>query len=940
MKKIILLTSILSISGFVMHSYLQEDNKLNSELIQKIETKKKKKKGRIKDLIGGQENPFSRRALLKNETQLKLENPETGEIPKNIRQKEKEFVAQLPIALQEVEFNQRGYFDIGGRTRAFAVDRMDENNLLAGGVSGGIFRSTDEGASWEKITPSDDFHNITCIVQDRRPGKENVWYYGTGEGYGNSASASGAYYFGNGMYKSTDNGLTWEPLSSTVSNTPNSFDKNWDIMWNVEVDPSIDTLDIVYGACYGVIYKSIDGGISWSPTLGAESSSAYTTNIKVASNGNTYGFVNSDAPGNMRGVWFGKHGQSWKKIIPSNFPTTYERAVIDINPQNENEVYFFMQTPNSGKHTNTFFDGEDWNSLWKFTYDPLDTTSTNGVWEDLSENLPASGTSFATLYTQNAYDMTIRVHPDSSNIIYIGGTNLYRSTDGFTSDSNTTMIGGYNPTSIDTDWSIWENHHPDQHGIVFSPVSKKLYSANDGGVFRAQDPFAENMVWDPLNYGYFSTQLYAISMNKKQATNTLAAGFQDNGNFVTRSSNITDVWTMAYNGDGGFSYITENEEDIYLSIQRGKVGKFTLDSDGNAQSFRRIDPANRNHDEGGLFIHPFVVDPVSENIMYYPLKDTLYRLKNLSSITENGSQDPLNTGWEKIINIPISANKKITSIHATTSNPSNVVYLGTDARDVFKVEDAHSATPIVTKLAYKDTNNSSAYTTAYTIDITSNPEDGNEVMLVQSNYITKSLAYTKDGGDTWEKAGGNLEENIDGSGNGPSLRCALIAPLADGNKLYLVGSSSGLFATYNMHADNTVWKRVSPNKIGNVVIERLEYRKLDGLLLIATHGNGLYYAHVDELSDILDVDDRENVAQEEQLVINMNPISSNQLDFTWNGEQGQTEVQIFDNLGRKVRSDIVNLGRRNVLDVSLSNGVYHLVIRGEKKLSQQSFVVK
>ena len=59
--------------------------------------------------------------------------------------------------------------------------------------------------------------------------------------------------------------------------------------------------------------------------------------------------------------------------------------------------------------------------------------------------------------------MMIRVHPDNSDIVFIGGTNLYRSTDAFRTKENIEWIGGYNPEGGS---GIYPNHHPDQHGII------------------------------------------------------------------------------------------------------------------------------------------------------------------------------------------------------------------------------------------------------------------------------------------------------------------------------------------------------------------------------------------------------------------------------------------------------------------------------------------
>src|SRR5690606_24770594 len=113
--------------------------------------------------------------------------------------------------------------NIGGRTRAFGVDINNEDVLIAGGISGGIWRSANGGQSWVKVTKPEQHNAVSCLVQDTRPGKTNIWYTGSGEAVGNSASATfSAYYLGNGMLKSIDGGLTWDTLSSTVSNSPQS----------------------------------------------------------------------------------------------------------------------------------------------------------------------------------------------------------------------------------------------------------------------------------------------------------------------------------------------------------------------------------------------------------------------------------------------------------------------------------------------------------------------------------------------------------------------------------------------------------------------------------------------------------------------------------------------------------------------------------------------
>ena len=73
-----------------------------------------------------------------------------------------------------MEWKSVGPFNVGGRTRAIALDVTNDNIIIAGGVTGGMWRSTDEGKSWQYTNGSDAVRSVTCIAQDTRPGKEHI----------------------------------------------------------------------------------------------------------------------------------------------------------------------------------------------------------------------------------------------------------------------------------------------------------------------------------------------------------------------------------------------------------------------------------------------------------------------------------------------------------------------------------------------------------------------------------------------------------------------------------------------------------------------------------------------------------------------------------------------------------------------------------------------
>ncbi|MBU0765484.1 MAG: flagellar basal body rod modification protein, partial [Bacteroidetes bacterium] len=396
----------------------------------------------------------------------RLRDPVTNTIPADIRRGELEYARTLPkaeIKQKSTSWISRGPYNVGGRTRGAAIDVTDDNIIIAGGVSGGLWRSTDGGNTWSKMTQPDQLHNVTCIVQDTRPGKTNSWYYGTGESYGNSANEGfTAAFLGDGIYKSTDGGITWNWLESTHSGTPHVYDK-WDYIWNIVVDPSCDTADIIYAACYKCLQRSTDGGETWTELIPFVNQGSWFTDVAVTTTGVVYTTFSAD--GTQKGIFRSGDGVNFNSILPGPstdtidtipFPSAYYRIVIGINPANENEVYFLANTPSYGQHSDVFFGGEEWNSLWKYTYISGNGSGYGGTWQDLSYNLPANSPyPFENLYVQSSYDMAIRVKPDEPDVIFIGGTNIYRSTDGFTSSDNTKQIGGYKPGSVDTDWDIW-----------------------------------------------------------------------------------------------------------------------------------------------------------------------------------------------------------------------------------------------------------------------------------------------------------------------------------------------------------------------------------------------------------------------------------------------------------------------------------------------------
>ena len=328
----------------------------------------------------------------------RMKDPATGLVPAGIRKAELAFAQKLPKAPKERNgFTSRGPFNVGGRTRAFAMDVTNPNILIGGSVSGGIYRSTDGGVTWTETTVPIFYQGITCLSQDTRPGHTNVWYAGSGEAYGQSASGNGSnsYFLGNGIYKSTDGGVTWDTIPGTSNATTQTFDLQYELIWSIKADASRLDSAVVYCATYGGIYRSNDGGASWKRIKGTfgSASDAYFTDVDVTPSGVVYATFSDDA-GAHKGIWRSANGLQFVNIMPDSFPSSYNRIVMGYAPSDENQVYFLANTPGFGQPDTSYSGDVEWNSFWKYTYVSGDGSDSTNIWEDRSMNLPTTGGPF------------------------------------------------------------------------------------------------------------------------------------------------------------------------------------------------------------------------------------------------------------------------------------------------------------------------------------------------------------------------------------------------------------------------------------------------------------------------------------------------------------------------------------------------------------------
>ena len=510
--------------------------------------------------------------------------------------------------------------NVGGRTRALLIDPVNPDIMYAAAVAGGIWKTTNGGDAW---TPLNDFlANIAVTTMAFDPSNSNTIYAGTGEGFFNADGVRGA-----GIFKTTNAGANWTRLAATASNA------NFFFVNDIVVSPANG--QHVYAATRSGVFRSLDGGNSWTLVLASNAANGangamdlvmrtdQATDYIFAAVGTfstSHIFRNTDA---------GNAG-TWEDVKTE---PTMGRTSLAIAPSNQDVIYALSTCIACGPGTNPNFptanftdallgvfrstasgDAGSWTAQVRNTSANLQDTLL--LSNPVNGALTQCGIGTSQFLNQGWYDNLIAVDPTDPDKVWAGGVDLFRSDNGGVNwgvSSYWWFQGNGTPPNNGDPQFV----HADNHIIAFHPnyngsTNQIMFAGNDGGLFRTQNAKDGNVgyatgatvgggtitpaspicgvafapgeattvptpvTWNPLNNGYAVTQFYhGLPYPNGQ---TYFGGTQDNGTNRGTDATGPNAWARINGGDGGYVAVNSaNTNTIFfettgLSLRRSTNG--------------------------------------------------------------------------------------------------------------------------------------------------------------------------------------------------------------------------------------------------------------------------------------------------------------------------------------------------------------------------------
>ncbi|MBK7866393.1 MAG: T9SS type A sorting domain-containing protein [Ignavibacteriales bacterium] len=580
-------------------------------------------------------------------------------------------------------------------------------------------------------------------------------------------------------------------------------------------NPSI----LYFGAVSGGVWKSTNGGTSWTPLNDLMENLAVCALVMDPSNSNILyagtgeGFFNADA---VRGAGIFKTtdaGASWTKLS-STATTDFQyvnKLVIDDLTGNlwaATRGGLFRST-NGGTAfteivtTSNCMDLEIAGTNFSDNQCGVFVKSTNGGTNWSNITIPGPAFSGATTYTsgQAWYNNIVAVDPGNANIIYAAGLDAWKTTNGGTSwtqISNWYSQGGAPPFM-----------HADIHAIAFHPTTPStFFVGNDGGVYKSTNSGSS---WVSLNNNLGITQFYYGTIHP--TLDKYYGGTQDNGTLAL-SSGVN--WVEIIGGDGGATEINYNNP----SLMFGEYVNFCFlkSTDGGATFNKSMNgiPIGPDFWDGTtdrtLFISPFTMDPNDPAILIggtYRVWRTTNSATNWTAISGDLTGDGTGGNGATISAVTIAKGN------------SSVIYVGT----------SNGRVQVTTNTGSSWTLRNSGLPAAYVTKVAIDPTNSNIAYATFSGFAAGQKVYkTTNAGSNWTNISSNL----------PNIPVNSFAINPSSTSTLYAGTDLGVFSTTD---GGSSWVR-DGSTLPNVVVSDLRIRASDNKLVAFTHGRGTWVSTI------------------------------------------------------------------------------------------------
>jgi gliding motility-associated-like protein len=554
-----------------------------------------------------------------------------------------------------------------GRINALAFHPTDSNIIYAGAPAGGLWVTKDHGQSWSTTTDTLITLGISSIAID--PDHPDTIYLGTGD-----RDASDAY--GVGVLKSTDGGISWKQANANMG---------YVTVGKLIIDPN--NTNVLIAACHNGVWRTSNGGDSWTRIITGH----YRDVVFNPGNTNHVYAARYNPPEFYRST---DNGANFTKIT-NGISSGGRRAAIGVTPDDTNFVYYLVTNQRT------------YRAMYLSTDQGASFTQMSNTPNIMDYSHTGSGNS-----GQAWYDLDIAVDPLDKSVVYVGGVNIFKSTDSAT----TWKISGHWVGSGGAD-----DIHADQHVLEYSPTDGYLYVGNDGGVYVTKDSGVDYI---DISQGMGIAQIYRLSQSR-QSANWLINGYQDNGTGMLQNGS----WKTVMGGDGMYCQIDPTTDNYaYSNLYYGDVRRYTNGTYSGKIAANGVNSIN----EGGAWITPFVLQEGTPSTMFIGYKN-VWRSTNIKASSAG------NVSWTKISNgLAGKNNQNIRHLENSAADPA-VLYMSRYDNTLFRTDNANAATPTWTNLS------SGLPAAGNVVWIESDPRRENTVWIVRQNKVYEST----DKGSSW-----------------------------------------------------------------------------------------------------------------------------------------------------------------------------------------------